>query len=114
MSQPAPLPGGLNRSPYSAVKVLMICWKDSAQNQFKQQLKSLAKELLAYNFHVQEYEIESKNPQQTLTAELLSFLGHDKPHTLLIIYYGGHGLNNKDKDCIWLRLVSNIFQSFDD
>jgi hypothetical protein len=112
MSQPAPVPDGISRSPYSAVEVLMVCWKDSAQKQFKEQLKSLAKVLSAYNFHVMEYEIESKRPQQTFSARLLSFLDHDKPNTLLIIYYGGHGLNNKDKDCIWLRLVSNIFQSF--
>ena len=86
----------------------MICWKDSAHNQVKQQLKSHATELVAYNFHVDEYEIESARPQQTLSARLLSFLDYDRPNTLLIIYYGGHGLNNQDKDCIWLRLVFDL------
>ncbi|KAI5859745.1 heterokaryon incompatibility protein-domain-containing protein [Durotheca rogersii] len=95
-----------SRFPYSAVDALLISWKDSVQaqkNQFKTQLQGLASELLAHNFRVTEYEIESKRPQQRLSERLLLLLKHDKPGTLLIIYYGGHGLNNKDKDCIWLR-----------
>jgi hypothetical protein len=89
--------------PYSTVKVLMIRWKDSTQEDFKTQLKRLAREFTAHNYDVEEYEIESEKPQQSLSTRLLSFLSYDGRNTMLILYYGGHALNNQDKSCIWLR-----------
>jgi hypothetical protein len=34
---------------------------------------------------------------------LHEFLRYDAEGTLLIIYYGGHGLNDSDQNNIWLR-----------
>jgi hypothetical protein len=88
---------------YTAVKVLMICWKDCAQKEFKKQLDELSKEFKAYGFDVEPvYSIESHKSHQRLDLRLHEFLKYDKQDTLLIIYYGGHGRNNSDKNNIWL------------
>jgi hypothetical protein len=90
---------------YEAVKVLMICWKD-AQKEFKRQLDELSKEFEAYGFDVEPvYRIETQKSHQRLDLRLHEFLKYDKQGTLLIVYYGGHGQNNPDKNNIWLWYV---------
>lgn len=93
--------------PYKIVNVLLICWEDTTQHEFENQLDTLASEFKKFNFCVRKYKIASKRPQQKLNRELLSFLDNDQDDTLLIIYYGGHGLNNGDKECIWLRYATS-------
>jgi hypothetical protein len=89
--------------PYTSVKVLMIKWKDSSQKEFGSQLTALATEFKAYNFDVEEYDIESEMSHVTLGSRLIQFLSYNEEGRLLIVYYGGHGIDNQDKDCIWLR-----------
>jgi hypothetical protein len=94
----------LSQTSYDAVKVLMICWKDSVEVEFERQLKALEKEFKEYKFNVDpRYEIPSENPHRRLDLRLHEFLKYDGEGTLLIIYYGGHGINNKDKNHMWLR-----------
>lgn len=89
---------------YNAVKVLMICWKDSAQSEFEKQLNALSKEFKAYRFDVEPvYKIESEKPHQRLNLRLQEFLQNDQKGTLLIVYYGGHGENSQDRNNVWLR-----------
>lgn len=87
---------------YTSVKALMISWEDTAQKAFKSQLLKLSTVLKAYKFDVEEFEIESVKPFQTLSERLHRFLRNDQDGALLIIYYGGHGMNNQDKNNIWL------------
>jgi hypothetical protein len=99
--------GMLNSSGYDSVKVLMICWKDTRQHQFETQLKVLLAEFQKYRFDIEPiYRIESSRPHRTLSARLQVFLQSDKPGTLLILYYGGHGMMNKDKENIWIRYIT--------
>lgn len=97
-------------APYKTVNVLMLSWKDidddKERDEFQAQLRSLSEEFRAYRFDVEEYEIESHMPYRKLSRRLDVFLRHDHEGALLIIYYGGHGLNNRDSHCIWLRLVT--------
>jgi hypothetical protein len=46
-----------------------------------------------YNFEVQKTQLHTrKKPQHQMTAALANFVrDHDDKHTLLIIYYAGHG-----------------------
>lgn len=92
---------------YTRVNALMLSWKDiddpTEREEFKTQLRGLAEEFRAYRFEVEEYEIESEKPYQKLSRRFDEFLQHDQEGTLLILYYGGHGLNNRDSHCIWLR-----------
>lgn len=97
------------------VNVLMLSWKDisdpTERGEFQTQLCRLSEEFKAYRFAVEEYEIESDMPYRKLSQRLHEFLHHDEKGTLLILYYGGHGLNNRDSHCIWLRLVTSILDS---
>jgi hypothetical protein len=99
--------------PYEKVNVLMLSWKDvddpTERKEFQSQLRSLSEEFKAYRFDVEEYEIESDVPYRKLSRRLDEFLHHDQEGALLIIYYGGHGLNNRDSHCIWLRLVETTY-----
>ncbi|RYO95986.1 hypothetical protein DL765_011724 [Monosporascus sp. GIB2] len=92
---------------YARVNALMLSWKEiddpTERKEFKTQLQGLADEFRAYRFEVEEYEIESERPYQKLSRRFGEFLQHDQEGTLLILYYGGHGLNNRDSHCIWLR-----------
>lgn len=89
-------------SPYQTVRALMIDWKDAREKDFREQRDRLSAEFKKYRFLVEPFSIESEKPYQKLAARLLEFLSHDAPGTLFIIYYGGHGMNNKDKAHIWL------------
>ena len=46
-----------------------------------------------YNFEVRKSQLDTqKKPQHQMTAALANFVrDHDEKHTLLIIYYAGHG-----------------------
>lgn len=92
---------------YERVHALMLSWKDiedeTERAEFRSQLSALSEEFNAYRFSVEEYQIESDMPYRKLSRRLDEFLGHDRQGTLLIVYYGGHGLNNRDSHCIWLR-----------
>ena len=82
----------------------MICWEDSTQDEFEKQLRILLKEFKEYRFDIEPiYKIESARPHQKLSMRLLDFLKFDAERNLLIIYYGGHGVNSQDNDNIWLR-----------
>jgi hypothetical protein len=95
--------GQSRRANYTSIRALLICWKDSTQPEFEDQLQSLNAVLAGdYAFDVEKFEIESERPQQKLSARLLDFLQNDRDGGLLIVYYGGHGLNSRDKDCLWL------------
>ena len=89
---------------YAAVKVLMICWEHPDEREFETQLKALEKELREYKFDVDPpFKIPTKNPQRQLDQRMHKFLEYESNETLLVIYYGGHGINNQDKNHMWLR-----------
>jgi hypothetical protein len=90
---------------YNAVRVLLICWEVSGQKEFEQQLDVLAKEFKEYSFDVERpvYKIKSEQPYRNLASRLHRFLQHDDEGSLLIIYYGGRGLNDEDQNNIWLQ-----------
>ena len=95
---------------YNEVRVLLICWEDSGQKEFEQQLLGLQKEFKEYGFNIEEepYKIKSEQPYRRLAARLQEFLEYDREGTLLIIYYGGHGQNDEDQNNIWLRYVDRM------
>ncbi|KAK8034169.1 heterokaryon incompatibility protein-domain-containing protein [Apiospora rasikravindrae] len=90
-------------SPYQEVHALMVDWEDAGReaHEFRDQKEKLAEEFRKYRFKPKSFAIPSKKPYQALLMEIHQFLQHDKTGNLLIIYYGGHGANNKDKDHIW-------------
>lgn len=89
-------------APYKAIKALLITWKDAEEKDFAIQRDSLEKEFKLYGFGVEKFCIESDKPHRSLVPRLQQFLLNDKADSLLILYYGGHGMNNLDKEHIWL------------
>jgi hypothetical protein len=88
--------------PYRAVHVLLVYWKDGTKD-FYDQLRELGKEFKgSYKYQVEEWAIESEGPYKKLNERLLKFLEYDQDGALLIVYYGGHGGINKDKNHTWL------------
>lgn len=89
----------------------MVDWEKSKEDdaseraEFQSQREALAREFKMYRFTTVNYSIpseRSKRPYRELNKRLQEFLVHDETGTLLIIYYGGHGENNDDKNHIWL------------
>lgn len=83
----------------------MLTWGgDVDDNQiFRNQRQLLATELQCWNFEVVLHDIPlSSAAYHDLTAQLLSILtSRDLSQSLFIIYYGGHGAQNRDKDALW-------------
>jgi hypothetical protein len=88
--------------PYTDVHVLLIYWEDG-NNDFYEQLQKLGKKLKSsYSYSVEEYALQSEEPYRTLNKKLTDFLDNGHENALLIIYYGGHGGINKDRNHVWL------------
>ena len=92
-------------SNYDQVLCLLLCWDDdtSANKPFNEHRESLMIELRSWNFRVQKLNIERSNRAYcSLAGALLKVLDSDDlSRTLLIVYYGGHGAQNKDKEAVW-------------
>ncbi|KAK3389258.1 hypothetical protein B0H63DRAFT_537059 [Podospora didyma] len=71
--------GGIT-SPYTKAEALMIGWEDG--NRINQ---------------------EAERPHRTLVQKPNEFLEVDAEDTLLVAYYGGHGVKNDDNQLVWLR-----------
>lgn len=86
----------------------MIDWEQtkhddtSERAEFKSQREALAKEFKMYRFTTVNYSIPPRRPYRALNKRLQELLVYDEYRTLLIIYYGGHGENNDDKNHVWL------------
>lgn len=99
------------KSPYRKVHALMIDWEESIGDdplervEFQCQREALEREFRMYRFTTENYSIpsgRSRRPYRELNMRLQEFLILDEAGTLLIVYYGGHGENNDDKNHIWL------------
>lgn len=55
-----------------------------------------------YHFDTEEWKIPSNGPHNSLAFKLMRFLEeHEGKESLLIVYYGGHGGMNDDRQCVW-------------
>jgi hypothetical protein len=49
-----------------------------------------------FKYEVTELQLEEKNPQVQLEAEVYRWIyAHDSPDNLLVVYYAGHGVYDK-------------------
>jgi len=67
-----------------------------------------------YGFEVQKSVIDSKDgPRKQLNRDLSQFVyTHDKPDTLLIIYYAGHGSAMPAEEFILFESVKQCYHAF--
>ena len=55
-----------------------------------------------YRYETEEWKIPSRRSHNLLAFELMRFLEkYERKDSLLIVYYGGHGGMNDDRQCIW-------------
>lgn len=97
---------------YSAVYVLLLSWEDDDLGVISE-IKDLAFTFEnAYGFQVEEYLIPSKEPDDAFDEKLKNFVRrYESPRSLLIVYYGGHGMLNISRLGIWAWLSSNSGRS---
>ena len=102
------------RSRYREAHVLLLSWEDDNLGVINEvtELEDVFRQ--CYSFGTEEWKIPSKRPHNTLASKILEFSNnYEGKDSLLIVYYGGHGLMNDDRQCIWSWLVIHLLRFFD-
>ncbi|KAM0291890.1 hypothetical protein ACHAO9_003443, partial [Fusarium lateritium] len=89
-------------SRYSEVQVLLIRWdEDELEVEWElNELRSVFRDL--YGFTTDQFLIPTHKSHRKLNHKVLSFVEeHENEDTLLIVYYGGHGVINKARQSTW-------------
>ena len=93
-------------SRYKEVHTLLLSWEDDNLGVADEidELRDVFRNL--YSFEAEEWKIPSKRSHNSLAAKVLGFLDdYESKDNLLIVYYGGHGEMNDDRQCVWSWLV---------
>ena len=104
-----------NPSRYDKVEVLLLCWQVSDIDTTKEveDLREVFEEYFGYHARTEYLDAKwNENLQVNLNRVVANFVGdYNDPNTLLIVYYGGHGVPGEFLDeleliayifCIWL------------
>ncbi|KAJ3529242.1 hypothetical protein NM208_g9853 [Fusarium decemcellulare] len=89
-------------SRYKEVEVLLIRWEED-ELEVERELNELHMVLRnLYGFTTEQFLIPTQNSHRKLNHKALSFVEeHENEDTLLIVYYGGHGVINKARQSTW-------------
>lgn len=88
---------------YLEVNVLLISWQDDDLGVATElsELDSVFRHV--YGYHTDQWKIPSTQSHIALARRILDLLvTASSTDKLLIIYYGGHGFMNDQRDCVWL------------
>ena len=94
------------RSRYRGAHVLLLSSEDDDLGVIDEvtELQDVFRQ--SYNYETEEWKIPSNRSHNALATKILQFLNDfEAKDSLLIVYYGGHGLMNDDRQCIWSWLV---------
>ena len=62
-----------------------------------------------YHYHIEQWRIPSRRSHNSLVKRLTDFLDeYECKENLLVIYYGGHGHLNDDRQLTWSWLVKSL------
>lgn len=102
----------INRSKYSQVHVLLLCWEDEDPDlPVSIEVDELSEVFERhYHFDVEVWKIPSEGSHKKLNQKVLDFveLGGDSKDHLKIVYYGGHGKLAHSRQSCWVRSVASI------
>ncbi|KAF5623159.1 uncharacterized protein FTJAE_10712 [Fusarium tjaetaba] len=89
-------------SRYTEVQVLLIRWEED-ELEVEWELNELQRVLHhLYGFTTDKFLIPTQNSHRKLNHKVLGFVEeHENEDTLLIVYYGGHGIINKARQSTW-------------
>lgn len=94
-------------SHYCDVYVLLLSWEDDNLGVATEidELEKVFRDI--FNYQVDRWKIPSHKSHNALVYHLMRSLGNfESNDKLFIVYYGGHGFMNDDRQCVWLRYVS--------
>lgn len=100
LSAAFPRPSG---SRYSDVSVLLLSWENDDLGVATEisELDSVFRTV--YRYRTDQWRIPSIQPHIALLRRILdSVIESASSDRLLIVYYGGHGYMNEQRDCVWL------------
>lgn len=87
---------------YAAVHVLLLSWEDDDLGVIDELLELQNVFQTYYSFHTHEWKIPSNRSHNSLAFRTMQFLeDFESEKNLLIIYYGGHGNMNDNRQCVW-------------
>ena len=90
------------RSRYKEAHVLLLSWEDDDLGVIDEvnDLQDVFRQ--SYNYETEVWKIPGTRSHNSLATRILQLLAdHEARDSLLIVYYGGHGLMNDDRQCIW-------------
>ncbi|KAF4982028.1 hypothetical protein FZEAL_2278 [Fusarium zealandicum] len=89
-------------SRYKEVEVLLIRWEED-ELEVEWELNELHKVFRdLYGFTAEQFLIPTQNSHRNLMRKALAFVeDHEKEDTLLVVYYGGHGVINRARQSTW-------------
>ncbi|KAL8723578.1 MAG: hypothetical protein Q9181_007252 [Wetmoreana brouardii] len=99
------------KSNYQNVFVLLLSWENDELGVILelQELDDVLSQ--TYHFQTEQWKIPDLNSHNALAFRLVEFLkNHTANGNLLLIYYGGHGHMNDDRQCIWSWYVASPLQ----
>lgn len=100
------------RPRYEEVHTLLLSWEDDilGVNREIAELEDVLKTV--YNYKTLIYRIPSRRSHNSLATQISGFLEeNESKDNLLIVYYGGHGGMNDDRQCIWSWCVCFLTSS---
>ncbi|KAL8936126.1 MAG: hypothetical protein Q9216_005093 [Gyalolechia sp. 2 TL-2023] len=92
-----------SRSRYTDVYVLLISWEDDDLGVATEvdELEILFRQL--YQYKTDHWKIPSTKSHNAVVRRIMQSLEEfESIDKLLIVYYGGHGYMNEDRQCVWL------------
>lgn len=102
-----------NKSRYRNVFVLLLSWEADELGVISEveELEDVFSQ--TYRFQTEQWQIPNISSHNELAFRLMEFLKNyaNREH-LLMVYYGGHGSMNDDRQCIWSWYVKLLQSSF--
>ncbi|KAL8835228.1 MAG: hypothetical protein Q9170_003390 [Blastenia crenularia] len=92
-----------SRSRYSGVHVLLLSWEDDDLGVTAEidELEDVF--VIVYCYETERWKIPGTKSHNALSRRIMRLLDDfESSDKLLVVYYGGHGYMNEDRQCVWL------------
>ena len=90
-------------SRYTDVIVLLLRWEDDDLDVATEIAELDDTFRSVYGYRTEQWKIPSRQSHIALVRRILDLLAHPASgDKLLIVYYGGHGYMNDQRDCVWM------------
>ncbi|KAL8962147.1 MAG: hypothetical protein Q9193_001414, partial [Seirophora villosa] len=95
-----------SQSRYKDVHVLLLSWEDDDLG-VATEIADLRRVFdFSYHFLTSHWRIPSHKSHNALVRQVMQLLDESESRDkLLIVYYGGHGKMNEDRQCVWIWYV---------